>query len=418
MKILAYLLSSLSLLMSILLFIRLKGINMALFAKLAAASLSLVWALLGAAGAALGWVYQAFWAVPIGVIGAGIMFWYGWKNTRNHNGFEKAFGADWSNHITPQQSRWMVKRRWNLFVRMKTSPQPTVEKDLAFWTVQGTSREILCDLWRPADGNVSGLAFIFFHGSGWFAGDKDFGTRPFFNHLVAQGHSVMDVAYRLCPEVDLQEMVGDVKRAVTWMKENASKYGVDPEKVVLGGGSAGAHIAILSGYTPEGPDLTPDELKNVDLSVRGVVSYYGPVDLEAGYIPWMESNPNSDLPPLPIGTRIESKDTFKYAGRMDILLGGSPEEVPDMYKIAAPITHVNSETPPTLLLQGTTDVLVPVEPTELLFTKLVEEGVPAVMVTFPMTEHMFDFLLPQLSPPAQSALYDVDRFLALLNNME
>ncbi len=89
-----------------------------------------------------------------------------------------------------------------------------------------------------------------------------------------------------------------------------------------------------------------------------------------------------------------------------------------MYKMAAPITHVNSETPPTLLFQGTTDILVPVEPTKLLYKKLVEAGVPAVMVIFPTTEHMFDFMFPQFSPPAQSALYDVDRFLALLLNID
>jgi acetyl esterase/lipase len=105
---------------------------------------------------------------------------------------------------------------------------------------------------------------------------------------------------------------------------------------------------------------------------------------------------------------------IKYAGRMDLLLGGSPQEVPEAYKLAAPITHVNSETPPTLFLQGTNDVLVPVASTEALHSKLVEVGVRAVLVKFPISEHMFDFMFPQISPPAQSALYDVDRFLALL----
>jgi acetyl esterase/lipase len=291
-----------------------------------------------------------------------------------------------------------------------------VEKDLAFWKIEGTDREILCDLWRPAGDHVSSLAFIFFHGSGWAAGDKDFGTRPFFNHLVAQGHTVMDVAYRLCPEVQLTEMVGDVKRAVAWMKENAEKYGVDPDKVVLAGGSAGGHVAMLAAYTPNDSKFTPQELKNVDLSVRGMVAYYAPVDLEAGFIPWREANPNADLVAPPIGTRLEGMEGIKFAGRMDLLLGGSPEEVPEVYKMAAPMTHVNSKTPPTLLLQGTTDVLVPVEPTKALYTKLVEAGVPAVMVIFPTTEHMFDFMFPQVSPPAQAALYDVDRFLALMAN--
>jgi acetyl esterase/lipase len=48
----------------------------------------------------------------------------------------------------------------------------------------------------------------------------------------------MDVAYRLCPEVDIYGMIGDVKRAIAWIKANASRYDVNPEKIVLGGGSA------------------------------------------------------------------------------------------------------------------------------------------------------------------------------------
>jgi acetyl esterase/lipase len=121
------------------------------------------------------------------------------------------------------------------------------------------------------------------HGSAWAYGDKDTGTRSFFRHLAAQGHTVMDVAYRLIPEVDIYGMVGDAKRAVAWMKANAASYGVNPEKIVLGGSSAGAHIALLTAYTPQYLELIPDDVKRADLSVCGVVSYYGNTDLVACY---------------------------------------------------------------------------------------------------------------------------------------
>ncbi len=418
MKILAYILTGLSFLMSILLFIKLKKIGMPLFAKLAAAALSRIWALLGLTGAVLGWFFQAYIAIPIGLIGTFVMLWYVWANTRGHDGFESAFGAGWEDMITAEQAQRMLKKRRQLFVRMKASPEPILEKDLAFWKIKDTDRELLCDLWRPADGNISGLAFIFLHGSGWAAGDKDFGTRPFFNHLVSQGHTIMDVAYRLCPEVQLDEMVGDAKRAVAWMKKNAAKYSVDPSKIILAGGSAGAHVAMLGAYSSNDTKFTPEDLKEIDLSVCGMVSYYVPVDLAVGYLPWMESNPNSDLPAPPTGTRLEGMEGIKYAGRMDLLLGGSPEEIPEVYKAAAPINHVSAQTPPTIFFQGTNDVLVPVEPTESLMAKLQETGVPAVKVIFPTTEHMFDFMFPQLAPAAQSALYDVDRFLALMVNQD
>ena len=416
MIILAYVLSGLSLLFSGLFLIKLKVLNFALFAKLAASALSPIWALVGVAGAVVGWVYQAFWAIPIGIAGAGMMIWYVWRCTRNHDGFEQAFGSGWSDQISPEQTRHMVKRRWSIYLKMKTSPEPVFERDVPFWTVPDTDRQLLCDIWRPSDGTVSGLALIYLHSSGWFAGDKDFGTRSFFHHLTAQGHTVMDVAYRLCPEVDIYEMIGDVKRAVAWMKVNASHYGVNPEKVVLGGGSAGAHLALLAGYTPQHPKLTPDDLKSTDVSVCGIVSYYGPTDLAAGYGPWVVANPNKNLPPVSIGTKLEASEIMRYAGRMDILLGGTPQEVPEIYHLACPTTHVHTGSPPTLQIQGDKDLLVDIETTNAHYIKLVEAGVPAINIVFPWTDHIFDLILPQINPAAQSALYDVDRFLALLLN--
>jgi acetyl esterase/lipase len=415
MIVLAYILSGLTLLMSGLLLFKFKTLNMALFVKLAAGALSPYLAIIGVAGAVLGWVYQAVWAIPMGIIGTWIMIWYVLGCIRGHMDFENAFGADWSDQIRPEQTKHMVKKRWMWFLKMKASPEPSWERDIPFWTIPATERELLCDIWSPAGGNVSGLAFVYLHSSGWFVGDKNFGTKPFFRHLVDQGHTVMDVAYRLCPEVDIYGMIGDVKRAVAWMKTNASRYGVSPAKIVLGGGSAGAHLALLAGYAPEHPGLTPDDVLDADLSVCGIISYYGPSDLLVGYDPWIKANPNKNLPPLPIGKKLDSNMAgMRYAGRMDILLGGVPQDIPDTYHLASPTNHVRQGSPPTLLIQGDKDLLVAMDTTRALHKKLVESGVPAINAVLPWTDHAFDLILPQISPPAQSALYDVDRFLALL----
>jgi acetyl esterase/lipase len=385
------------------------------FPKLTAGALSPYWAIMGVVGAVIGWVYQGPWAIPMGILGACMMIWYVWRCTRDHKGFEDAFGAGWSDQIPPQQAKHMIQKRWTWVLKMKASPEPSWERDIAFWTIPDTDRQLLCDIWRPANGNVSGLAFVYFHNSGWYLFDKDFGTRPFFRHLVAQGHTVMDVAYRLCPEVDIYGMIKDVKRAIAWMKANADRYGVNPEKIVLGGASAGGHLALLAGYAPQHPELTPEDVKSADLSVCGVISYYGPADLLALY---QHTNQQQyvDLPPVPIGPG--STKRMRDGGRLDILLGGHPQEAPYMYQLASPITYVHPGCPPTLLIHGNQDVLVPVEATCALHPKLVESGVPAINIVFPWTDHGFDILLPQISPAAQSALYDVDRFLALLVNKD
>jgi len=418
MIILAFILSGLSFLMSVILVVKLKFPLgwFVLFPKLTAGALSPYWAIIGVAGAVIGWAYGALWAVPIGIVGAGTMILYIWQCTRDHTDFEGTFGTDWSDHIPPEGAKLMVQKRWRWFLKMKASPDPIWERDVPFWTVPGTDRQLLCDVWRPADGSFSGLAFVYLHGSSWYLSDKDFGTRPFFRHLVAQGHTVMDVAYRLYPEVDIYGMIGDVKRAVAWMKANAPRYGVNPEKIVLGGGSAGGHLALLAAYAPGHPELTPEDFKGTDLSVCGVISYYGPADLLAIYQHW-NLQKTVNLPPIPIGENPDYKKNMRDSGRLDILLGGHPKDVPDIYRLASPITHFHPDCPPTLLLHGKQDFTIPVESTCALYTKLVQAGVPAIKVVFPWTDHGFDLLLPpQINPAAQSALYDVDRFLALLSN--
>ena len=416
MTILSYVLSGFSLAMMVLFFIQQKvSIGfLVLFPKLFASALAAYWAIIGAAGAVLGLIYQALLAVVMGIVSAAWMTLYVWRIARVHNGFEEAFGADWSDQIRPEQSRLMVQKRWSWFLKMNTSPEPIWERDVPFWTIPGTDRQLLSDIWRPSNGKVSGLVLVFLHGSGWALGDKDYYTRKFFTHLAAQGHTVMDIAYRLVPEVDIYGMVGDAKRAVAWIKANAKQYGVDPDKVVLSGGSAGAHIALLAGYTPEHPELNPEDVNGSDLSVCGLLSYYGTTDLITGY----ELFGNRNGTPVPIGTIIDPKEAINFAGRLDILLGGHPDEVPEMYELASPATHVHAGSPPTLHMQGDKDFLTPMVGSEELYAKLSESGVPAINVVYPWTDHAYAVMLPQFSPPAQSALYDVNRFLALLANRE
>jgi hypothetical protein len=163
---LAYILSGLSLLVSVLLLIQQPKFPLSfylLFPKLIGGALSPYWAIMGAVGAVIGWGYQALWAVPMGIVGAGMMIWYVWRCTQDHNGFEKAFGAGWSGQIPPQQAKHMVQKRWTWFLKMKASPEPSWERDIPFWTVPDYDRELLCDIWSPANGDVTGLAFVFLH---------------------------------------------------------------------------------------------------------------------------------------------------------------------------------------------------------------------------------------------------------------
>lgn len=393
--------------------------------KVLSGALSPYLAAAGTLGAVLGLCTRAPVAILMGVAGAWASARYVWRVVTSSGGFDGAFSAGWRERLPQPQAVRMLKGRWTW--RAPAAPEPRWARDVVFWTLPDSGRELLCDVWQPPTGvEPSGLAILYFHGSAWYMLDKDFGTRPFFRHLAGQGHTIVDVAYRLCPEVDLCEMVGDVKRAVAWIKANAAQYGVDPDRVVLGGGSAGAHIALLGAYTRDEPELTPAELQDEDLSVRAVFSYYGPTDMRAmfDYNVALQhpTGPGARSLPVPAPPRQPWREWMRYQGEQSQrsantavdLLGGLPEEVPHMYDLASPVHHVHAGCPPTMLIQGEDEMIVPVEATRALHRKLLAAGVPVVYLELPQTEYAFDLFLPRTSPPAQVALYDLERFLALM----
>jgi acetyl esterase/lipase len=346
------------------------------------------------------------------------------------SGFEQAFGVNWRNQIGEEQKKQFLPRR--TILRLPTVPIPRFDQNISFATIPDTDRNLLCDLWQPnATITRSGLAFIYLHGSAWALLDKDLGTRPLFKHLAARGHLIMDVAYRLAHETDMMGMVNDVKRAIVWMKENARTYEINPNTIVISGGSAGAHLAMLAAFTANNPQFMPKELAGKDISVCGVVSLYGPTDLKAMYfhtnqnlIPRASSSSVKKAAPMQFPKwminimgnafyRFHFDKDFANAGVFASLLGGHPDECAEQYALFSPITHVHANCPATLLIHGEDDTMAPVQTTRILFKQLTEQKVTTVMHVLPQTDHAFDLILPNIAPSAHSAIYDVERFLAL-----
>lgn len=282
-----------------------------------------------------------------------------------------------------------------------------------------TGGDLRADLWPPASAVPSGMGIVYAHGSGWRVGDKDMGTRPFFRRLSAQGHLVLDLAYTLWPRATLPQMVAEINLAVLWLKEHSPEYGARPDRAVLMGSSAGGHLVLLAAYAPEEPAFRPGDAAG-DTSVRGVVAFYPPVDLAA-----MQSEPGGD-PSRRMDriSRAMAEQLFAVrddAGRRQVsadilpeMLGGSPAEVPETYRLLSPCCHAGAGSPPTLLLQGSDDVFGMAPDVRRLHRCLCGAGVPAVLLEFPHTEHAFDGVLPGISPVARASTRAVERFLAWL----
>lgn len=362
-------------------------------------------------------------------------FFYSWyisvvsRPPESSTGFEKVFGAQWKSRIPLERQSQFLSKRYAVRVP-GGGPEPVFIRNIPFYTIQGTTRQLLCDIWMPPlKAKQSGLAFIYLHGSAWAVLDKDFGTRAFFRHLAKQGHVIMDVAYRLFPETDFKGMVHDTKHAIAWMKANAADYGIDPGRIVIGGGSAGAHIALLAAYTGNA-QLTPAELGNTDLGIQGVISMYGQANLAATYYhtcqnltvhsalgkkkegsggmpSWIQRSMGKDFHRLGFDKDVEP-------GMLTPMLGGNPDQKPHAYALYSPISFVNRNCPATLLVHGEHDILAPVQEIFKLHSQLTAAGVPVVMHILPQTDHAFDLILLKISPAAHNALYDVERFLGLI----
>jgi acetyl esterase/lipase len=435
----AIVLGSLSALMSVLIFLRLHWPAPILWMlKLLVSALSPVFFLIGVLSVIVGLATGSAFISLIGIYVIVIFATHIFNVTRPpdvSSGFEQAFGLNWENRISAEQKNHFLSSR--TILKLPNVPLPRIEQNISFITLPDTHRQLLCDVWQPSSTIIpSGLAFIYLHSSAWYMLDKDFGTRPIFSHLVTQGHVIMDVAYRLSPETDLMGMINDAKRAIVWMKENAKNYGVNPDTIVVGGGSAGGHLALMTAYTANNSQFTPKELLGKDVSVCGVVSLYGPTDLKAMYYhtnQHLTTRSNLGSAKIEVPTqmpewsikkmgkayhRLGFDKGFANAGTFAPLLGGHPDECPEQYALFSPITHVQAHCPPTLLIHGEHDTMAPVNSTFNLNTKLVEKKVPTVMHILPQTDHAFDLILPKISPSAHNAIYDVERFLALLINVK
>lgn len=235
-------------------------------------------------------------------------------------------------------------------IRAPTPEDIEVTSDVEYGRVG--DRALLLDLYRPKEMAKSAPGLIFIHGGGWKGGKKE-DYRYYANWFAHRGYVVACVSYRLLDEATYPAAVQDVKCAVRWMRANADKYHIDPNKIGVVGGSAGGHLALMIGYSSDDPDLEGNGgHKGISSRVQAVVDLYGPTDLTTDFA-------------------LDKKALLNFIGKPFA-------EAKELYRQASPIMHVSKDDPPTLILHGTIDQVVPIRQADLLSEKLRDVGVPFV----------------------------------------
>jgi acetyl esterase/lipase len=207
------------------------------------------------------------------------------------------------------------------------------EQDVVY--TKAGADELKLDIARPAGKDGVFPAVLVIHGGAWRAGNKS-DVRPIMAEFTKRGYVAVSPQYRFCPKNAFPAQVHDVKAAVRYVKANAKKYQVDPDRIGAIGFSAGGHLALMLGVTGPNDGLEGDVPAGApDSRVKAVVNYFGPTDLAA-----------KDIPAV---SRPLLKD----------FLGGEAKDKPDVAAKASPITFVSKDDAPVLTFQGTKDPLVP-----------------------------------------------------------
>ncbi len=203
------------------------------------------------------------------------------------------------------------------------------------------------DIYRKKELTEAAPTLIFIHGGGWKKG-KRADYLPYLINYAEKGYITITISYRLSDVAKFPAQILDVKSAVEWIRQNASKYMINPEKIAVIGGSAGGHLAMLLGYSNE-TDFTQECSGSSIPKVQAIVNLYGPADLTTEYA--------------------------KTRGEIRGLIGKTYNEAPNVYISASPNTYISPDDTPTLIFHGTIDSLVPVSQSDNLHKKLNEAGV-------------------------------------------
>ncbi len=214
---------------------------------------------------------------------------------------------------------------------------------------------------------------VHIHGGGWMGGSK---YPCDVRMMTAQGYIVASVEYRFSQVAKFPAQIQDCQAAIRWLRANAKRYHIDPEKVGVIGGSAGGHLSALVGVTG-GKKIFPPIGENQDMSdaVQCVCDIFGPKNF-ASVIEQAERDKNV-------------KNIFKFNTPSDPYSELIGAKLSDKEKTAAvsPITYVDQNSPPTLILHGTHDALVPYAQSEEFEAAMKKSGAPVWLQKFPGAGH-------------------------------
>ncbi len=268
--------------------------------------------------------------------------------------------------------------------------------DVLYWNPAGY-RPVTLDLYippeapgQPSDGYP---LVVFIHPGGWMVGDTHL-SGPFVDFpgllasLSARGYVVASVEYRLSSEAKFPAQIQDIKAAIRWLHSNGTKYGIDPAHTVAWGVAAGAHLAVLAAVSCGATALEPVQPST---GVQGTVPAGGSADVSdcvQGAISWCGVFDFATIARQAREANALSRDVPE-APEWQLLGCFADKCTPEQIAAASPVTYVDPQDPPVLLIAGDDDKRAPQEQTLEMADKLKASGVKHELIILPGIGHNF-----------------------------
>jgi acetyl esterase/lipase len=252
-----------------------------------------------------------------------------------------------------------------------------VEKDIVFG--KGGDKDLTLDVYRPPQGVTSKrLAIVHLFGGGFFVGNKNAGyIVNDAKALGARGYTSVSANYRLQSEGLWPAQIHDTKAAIRWTRANADRLGVDPDRIVVAGYSAGGMLSLMAAGT------------------NGRSEFEG-----TGGNAGVSSDVNACIGVYPLASAQTAAGLF----------GG--QATPAQISGASPTSYITDKFAPTIFIHGTNDGTIPVQSSIDFFTKVHALGVPSTLTLIQGADHAFDNnALDAVELMAQSIDLFLDRLL-------
>ena len=232
----------------------------------------------------------------------------------------------------------------------------TTQENVVFGT--GGGRELHCDVFTPPDDVRNRTAILIVHGGGWWEGDRT-QLKGYGVQLARYGFLCVTSEYRLSREAIWPAQIHDVNAAVRWMRANSDVLGIDQNKICVSGNSAGGHLALMA--AAQRPEFEGDGGNaGVSSTCAAIIAIYPPTLLRAG-------NAGDALHAL-------------FGGKVDRAIEDA----------ASPLTHARGNFPPTMLIHGNADTVVPVSASFEMYQALAKSGAPVELHVYDGLPHGFD----------------------------